>query len=141
MSSNRSTSSAEASPASQSAWLDGDEEPPTSDGSGLNSPDCFAFYDRDSRCWRTSQGSLLEEAWPKVAETWPRSGSMRSGTAYRRRPSVPRTSATASSLWPTPSSMTYNGGEPTLTPGMAKHWRRKRGNLMEAVAATLWPTP
>src|SRR5215472_18176509 len=102
MSLSRSTSSAEDSPASQSAWLDGDEEPLTSDGSGPSSPDCFAFYDHDSRCWRTSQGSLLEEAWPRYSGTWPRSGSMRSGTAYLRQPSVPRISAIASSLWHTP---------------------------------------
>src|SRR5215472_14947160 len=102
MSLSQSISSAEASPVSPSAWLDGDEEPPTSDGSGPSSLDCFAFYDPDSRCWRTSQGSLLEEAWPKFSETWPRSGSMRNGTAYRRQPSVPRLSAIASSLWHTP---------------------------------------
>src|SRR5215472_15316575 len=121
MSSSRSTSSAEDSPASQSAWLDGDEEPPMSDGSGPSSPDCFAFYDRDSRCWRTSQGSLLpclclsstpvpESLGGSVHQskrcfvTWPRSGSMRSGTAYQRPPSVLRTSATGSSLWPTPNA-------------------------------------
>lgn len=68
--------------------------------SGSNTCASFASFDRGSLSWKTSQrsggGDLIE-----FSETWPRSGSMRNGIAYRR-PSLdaPRF-AIASGLWPT----------------------------------------
>lgn len=121
-----STSSLAASPASPSAWLDGDEEPPTVDGSGPSSHGSLAFYDPASRCWRTSQGSLLDLEWPRFSGTWPRSGSMRSGTVSPLPPLVRLTSAGGSLSWPTPHH------------GMGSHGRR--GSISSALAARL-PTP
>jgi len=140
-------SSAEDSPASQSAWLEGDEEPPTSDGSGPSSLDSFAYYDLDTRSWRTSQGSLWGAEWERYSETWPRSGMTRSGTVWRRRTSMPRISATGSSSWPTPDASVMNDGEGLAT-WLARREREKakhrNGNGFGtplAIAVQLWRTP
>lgn len=112
----RLTSSAEDSRASQSASLESERLSPMSDGSGLISSESFAWYDPDSCLWRIRQASLLpvsrktkrvsgskpaDSRWERFSETWPRAGMTRSGIAYRRQPSVLRTCATGSGLWPT----------------------------------------
>src|SRR5688572_21555650 len=57
--------------------------------SGQKSSELFAKYDRRSSSWRTSQACLLALAGNQAgglaefSETWPRSGLMRSGIAYR----------------------------------------------------------
>lgn len=53
--------------------------------SGGNWLEPFAWYDQDTRCWRTWQQSLVE-VWESFSETWPRAGMMLSGIAYRRQP-------------------------------------------------------
>src|SRR3990167_3716208 len=56
---------------------------------GLNSVVLLASYDRNSQSWRTSQTCLLAQlknqadGLAEYWETWPRSGLMRSGIAYR----------------------------------------------------------
>jgi hypothetical protein len=40
-------------------------------------------------------------------------------------------------MWPTPTSSEKPASTPT--PGMGEHWRRKRGNILEAVADDLYP--
>jgi hypothetical protein len=97
-----STWSAEDSPASPSPSPGSAEDRTTSDGSGPSSLGSFAYYDLDTSSWRTFQVSLLEE-WATYWETWPRAGTTRNGTASRRQPSVPLTSVTGSSSWPTPT--------------------------------------
>jgi hypothetical protein len=153
-------SSLEDSPASPSAWLDSDEEPPTADGSGPSSHGSLAFYDPASRSWRTSQGSLLDLEWPRFLGTWPRSGTMRNGTVSPRPPSVPRISVTGSSLWPTPvgqddgktpeahlAMKAERGLWPTPTASDASQVRMtasgRHGSLQETMMARrgLWPTP
>src|SRR5213075_422028 len=99
----------------------------------------LAHYDPRSSSWRTSQDSWLEEGWGASLEDWPNSGMTRSGTAFRRQPSVPRTSVTGSGsspigpnsdgLWPTPTS----GDHST---------RYAQGGMPLGMAARLdWPTP
>jgi hypothetical protein len=97
----------------------------TNAGSGQSLLDSFAYFDPATRSWRTSQGSLLEEAWPRYLETWPRAGTTRSGTAYRRLPSVPHTSVTGSLSLPTPSALNGLNG----------------GSNVRASHPELWPTP
>jgi len=63
----------------------------------------FAQYGPDGWSSKTSQLSLLGGLEP-FSETWPRSGLMRNGIAYRLQQLVPRTAATESGLWPTPSA-------------------------------------
>lgn len=96
------TSSSAASPARTSVRLDVVPELKASSRDyGLRWPRSFATYDPDTSSWRTPQGSLLE-GWAEWSATWPASGTTRNGTAFRRRPSAPRTYGHASGFWPTP---------------------------------------
>ena len=71
-------------------------------GFGESLDGSFAHYDRRSRSWRTAQFSLLG-GLDEFSETWPRTGSMRNGIAYPPASSAPRTSATVSTSFPTPT--------------------------------------
>lgn len=53
--------------------------------SGLQQPESFAKYDRESSSWRTSPTSLLESMGisEPFSGTWPISGMMWSGTVYK----------------------------------------------------------
>lgn len=145
-----STSSAEDSPASPSAWPVEDVDRPTSGGSGPRLPDAFAFYDPDGHCWKTSQGSLFSQ-WETYSETWPRSGMTLNGKAYPQRPLVRPTSDGESSSWPTPNAM--DGDRPTETPAeWAERQRQKKaanpklGGLHKPLTVAvqeraMWPTP
>ena len=139
-------SSLAASPASPPVSPGSDSALMTSGGSGPTSRASFATWSPDGCFLRTSQDCFLptmEQPSEKFSETWPRSGSMRSGQCYQQPPLAPRTAGSASSSWPTPASMTYNGGEPSLTQGMAERnpERKVPATLFEAAARTLWPTP
>jgi hypothetical protein len=63
----------------------------------------FAWFDLASRSWKTWQRCLVE-GWEPFSETWPRSGMMRNGIAYRRAPLAPLTDEIASGLLPTPEA-------------------------------------
>ena len=110
---------------------------------GTNTLGSFAQYAPDGWSSKTSQLLLLGDSEP-FSETWPRSGLMLSGTAYRLQPLVPRTAETESGLLPTPTasngpadtshhrtwSATYAGLHNFVT-GKGKqlpHWHQ-------------WPTP
>lgn len=81
---------------------------------GITTAVLLATYDHATSLWRTLQLSLLpseseEESSlrpPSVefSGTWPRSGMMRSGRAFRLAPLVPRISGTEFSFLPTPMS-------------------------------------
>lgn len=124
----------------------------------------FGRWDPATRCWRTSQASLLTPTLEPFSETWPRAGSMRSGTVSRRLPSAPLTDATGSGSWPTPrredgqSCGAHRGFPDTLTsavrvwptpksspsgPDFARMNREGSGgdDLATAVARETWPTP
>src|ERR1700692_1275298 len=57
---------------------------------GESTPDWAAKYDPNTSSWRTSQLSLIE-GWEEFSATWPRSGTMRNGTAYQFPPLVRHT--------------------------------------------------
>jgi len=114
----------------------------------LNSCESFAWFDRDSWSWKTSQRCLVE-GWATYSESFPRAGTMRNGIAYRRQASAPLTGGTgclSSESWITPSvedckpagpvevSMmrTYESG--TNVPDTYKRLRSQ-------AAARMWPTP
>lgn len=137
------TSSAEVSPARTSAQQARARVLKASAAAyGRTTPVLLARYDRASLSWRTSQHSLLG-GLSEFSETWPRSGTMRNGTAYLLPPLVPLTAETESGLWPTPD--THVGGRTT------HHVDEIRGNSLYAkgskvqftleTAAKLWPTP
>ena len=69
--------------------------------SGVNTRDWLANFDPATSSWKTAQ-SCLETGLETYSETWPRSGTMRSGNAYRRPSLVPPTVEIASGLLPTP---------------------------------------
>jgi len=77
------------------------ESPALDPDYGANTPESFANYDPDTCLWKTYQLCLFED-YQLYSETWPRSGMMRNGSAYRRPPLVRRIGAIESSLWPTP---------------------------------------
>ena len=99
---------------------------------GLNSTDLLASFDHRSSLWRTSQHSFLgllnsrDHGLAVFSETWPRSGMMRNGKAYRRQPSVPYMLETVfgSSHIPTPTACDYKGsGVPRLERGPKNNLR------------------
>lgn len=68
---------------------------------GRTTADLLANFDPATSSWRTSQRCLIE-GWTEFSETWPRSGLMRNGTAYRLPTLAPLISEIASGLLPTP---------------------------------------
>lgn len=94
------TSSAAGSRVSRSAWPAVVWRRRTNDGSGPSSPESFALYDPDTCSWKTCRGCLFADS-ETFSETWPRSGTMRSGQVFRLSPLVRLISAGASSLLPT----------------------------------------
>lgn len=143
-----------ASPAQETAQT-------TPDTSGHVLPTAFAYFDHDSRCWKTLQGTFLSDS-EMSKPIWPRSGTTHNGIAYQRQPSAPRTSVIAYSsslhetmewtptatanqmapsmiprnpglrLWPTPTAhMTKEGGHPS----------EGRRNTPTLKFQAMWPTP
>lgn len=109
------TSSPAASPARTSASpARARGSPAFAAGSGPRCAVSFAYFDRVSSSWRTSQ-LCLDEEWESFSATWPTWGLMLNGAAYRRPPLVPRTFARGCLLWPTPTaSMGERGGRGDL---------------------------
>lgn len=103
--------------------------------SGESSPESFASYDPVTCLWKTLQLSFIEDL-AVFSETWPRSGTMRSGIVYRLRPLVPRISGTGCTSWPTP---TVHGME-----GRNTKYAQGGTPLIVAVRMAehgMWPTP
>lgn len=97
---------------------------------GVNTPDLLANFDPGTSSWRTSQHCLLE-GLTVFSETWPRSGLMRSGTAYQLPPLAPLTKETEyGSLLPTPTASEM-GSNTTM---------RKRGQTLVS-RVKMWRTP
>ena len=102
----------------------------------------FAWYDRDSRLWRTWQRCFIE-GWAPFSENWPKAGMTRNGVAYRLLMSEPPTYGKESGLWvqtPTrsmssPSKKLRNDGShrlPTPKEAAALYYERN---------GKKWPTP
>jgi len=109
---------------------------------GPSSSASLAWWDAGTSSWRTSQRSLFE-GWARYSARWPRAGSMRRGTAFRRRPSAPLTAATGSSFsrgeYPTPSATPYGSSQ---NEGRVPHSRPTRGTpSLDTWARRRWPTP
>lgn len=119
----------------------------TPDTSGPGSPTPFAFYDRDSSCWRTSQATFLSDSTP-CSLTLPKRGSMRSGSLYALPMSGPATDAPDSSLLPTPAVNDMGEGKSVEAwDDWTEAMREKHGNgnghgrSLAIEAARLLPTP
>jgi len=117
--------------------------------SGSSSRVSFARFDPASSSWKTSAQSLFEDSI-LFSETWPRSGTMRSGCVYERRTWAPATDANGGSAWPTPEQAECwatpdvpGGGrklsdEDILNRGQTAKGKRQVGLENEA---RIWPTP
>lgn len=105
----------------------------TDPGSGLSTAESLAKWDRESSSWRTSQ-LLLFGGSTSSLERLPISGSMRNGCVWVRETSVPPTSETGSSSWPTP--MVQDNRHAGMSPSEAK-----RVQPYLAAIASQWPTP
>lgn len=62
----------------------------------------FAWYDPNGACWRTFQGSFLQDTFHAYSETWPKAGIVCGGVAYHLRKSAPNISENGYGLLPTP---------------------------------------
>jgi hypothetical protein len=120
------TQSAAGSPVKTSVWQEKERALPASAAAyGQSTPDLLANYDHDTSSWRTSQHCLVE-GLTVYAETWPRSGMMRNGTAYQLPPLVRLTDETGYGLLATPTTKANQ-----LAPSMMKH----------PGCRAWWPTP
>lgn len=131
------TSLPPASPANRSALPESEPEPMTSAICGPQLSSASAWYDRDSRSWKTFQVSFLQGISAQSWETWPRAGMMHAGVFYPQLNWERRISEIGcGSLLPTPIDPSRGGGSsrsgdrhseiPTLH-GMAR--------------SGMWPTP
>jgi hypothetical protein len=98
---------------------------------GESTPELLAKYDPATSLWKTSQ-LCLDGGLQTFSETWPRSGMMRNGIAYRLAPLVRLTGETASGLWPTPHS--------NMSTGAGTQGRNGGMNLQTAIGGSLNPT-
>ena len=132
------TSSAAGSPAKTSPSQEREQGSPASGRDyGASTPVLLASYDPATSSWRTSQ-LCLDGGLATYSETWPRSGLMRSGTAFQLPPLVPLIAGIDFGSWPTP----------TVSSGAQVAWDPTQGQtggttLEGAVrwAEGLWPTP
>lgn len=87
-------------------------------GYGERSPDWLAKFDHPTLSWRTSQTCLLAlasgeaDGLAEFSETWPRSGMMRSGIAYRLLTLAPGIGGTEFGFLPTPTKSADSKGSP-----------------------------
>ena len=67
----------------------------------------LATWNEARDAWEVDQGDLLSGHLDVFSETWPRSGSMRNGTAYVSPTSAAATDDSACSYLPTPTTRDY----------------------------------
>ena len=115
--------------------------------SGSTTPEPFASYDPATSSWRTSQPLLTGDS-TVFSGRWPRSGTMRNGVVSAQPTWVPRTSATGSGSWPTPTANSSNMcSVPAALNEVQRLHPRGHWTLMSQVTAEavygnrLWLTP
>lgn len=94
--------------------------------------------------WRTWQRSLIDQTgWEPFSGTWPRAGLILNGIAYQRAPSAPLTSATGSTLLPTPRASPNENRQTKATPSQiaGKHGWSMGAYLTHFGLPDLLPTP
>jgi hypothetical protein len=109
-------------------------------GCGPSSPDWLANFDQISSEWKTSQLSLDGELEP-FSETWPRSGMMLNGTAYRLPTLVPDNFGTECGLWPTPNATAFKGGRQSPRRGVKNPERNNWQDWCSLVLGQRYPVP
>jgi hypothetical protein len=109
-------------------------------GCGENMPDWLASYDRASSSWKTSQ-LCLDGDLAEFSETWPRSGMMLNGIAYRLPTLVPDNFGTEFGLWPTPNATTFKGGRQSPRRGVNNPERNNWQDWCSLVLGQRYPVP
>ncbi len=100
--------------------------------------DAFGKWDQGTSLLRTFQGSLLEDRLEPWSESFPPSGTMRSGTAYRLRPLVRRTSVGGGGVLPTPTTDdAFSAASTVETRILGGH----QVELRHMAKTGMWPTP
>ena len=109
---------------------------------GAKLPVLLASYDHPTSSWRTCQ-HFLDEGLERFSETWPRSGMMRSGTAYQLPTLAHLTDGTASGLWPTPDTRGFcNKGSMSMVARKARNYEEFAGMCYRGGnKKKFWPTP
>jgi hypothetical protein len=107
----------------------------------------LAKWDRATSSWKTHQLSLLE-GLESFSGTWPRWGMMRNGECWELSTRAPRTAASASGLWATPTANQQQAASLPAALNEAKRLHpRGQWSLITQVAAEhchghrMWPTP
>lgn len=126
------------SPASPSASQARDLAPPTAAICGPKPSQPFAWYDRDTACWRTFQGSLLADTLEPFLATWPKAGMTLAGEFYPLPKWERRIEEIGSGLWPSPKALDRYGIE-TSPQNHAKYGSGM--TLTQAARRSMWPTP
>ena len=109
--------------ANHSALREGEEVQTTNGICGPQQSSRFAWYDRDSHCWRTSQESLpgiTETTSEPFSETFPKQGTMRNGWCSERMTAVRRIEGNGCGFWPTPDASAGIGYNQSASPGARK---------------------
>jgi len=109
-------------------------------GCGHTTPDWLANFDQKSSSWRTSQLSLDGDL-AEFSETWPRSGMMLNGTAYRLPTLVPDSFGTECGLWPTPNATAFKGGRQSPRLGVKNPERNNWQDWCSLVLGQRYPVP
>ena len=132
------TSSAEGSPARQSASPASDSAKTTTDGCGPTCSESWAKLVPGGYWSRMSSGYCqltLDGSWAECSENWPRSGFVAAGIAYRQPPLEPRISAIGSGYLPTITQPYGNN-----VGGAAGRVGKVRHSLHSMARNNLWPT-
>lgn len=109
-------------------------------GCGPTSPDWLASFDPSLSEWKTSQLSLDGDL-VEFSETWPRSGMMLNGIAYRLPTLVPDNFGTECGLWPTPNATAFKGGRTSPRRGVPNPERNNWLDWCSLVLGQRYPVP
>ncbi len=81
---------------------------------GASSTELLATYDPNTSSWKTSQRCFIGE-WGEFSETWPRSGLMRNGIAFRLPTLAEPISGIGCSSFPTPTARDWKGSRSLIS--------------------------
>jgi len=125
----------------------------TNETCGPQRSSASAWYDRDTRCWKTCQDSLLLDTSEPSSAILPKAGMTADGACYPQPKWERRISAIDCGLWPTPDTMNhldgtklrneYVGTKHAISLHHAVHLWPTPMTLNRALpdAAAMWPTP
>jgi len=139
--------------ASHSPLLESKKENQTPEIFGQKPESAYAWYDPDSRSWKTYQVSLFTSTYSEFSETWPKAGMIVDGKLYLRQKWEHRINVIGSGFWRTPASKEPGISPERLKPieggelgGMNRHFDKKTGRmaqigLTQQVKLRRWCTP